>query len=203
MHYLLVPVKIKKSKLLWGNDMEELDIGKKLQKFRGMRGMSIRELSQCSGVTPSMLSQMERGLVNPSINTLKQIAHSLDVPMFLFFKEDDNKELVVHKGMRKVIGHPEEKDTVYELLTPDVSGMIEFCLMEIPPESESGTAAQKHNGEEVAYVLEGTVEIQIDAVTYSLIEGDSIRIPAMNFHKWMNRTEKPVKVIFAVTPPSF
>lgn len=183
--------------------MEELNIGKKLQEFRLKKGMRIRDLSNGSNVTPSMLSQIERGLVNPSINTLKQIAQALDVPMFLFFKEDESKEIVVRRDKRKTIGHPEELDTVYALLTPDVSGSIEFCMMTIPPRSESGSAAQSHSGEEVAYVLEGPIENLVDEVSYTLETGDSIRIPAMSVHKWINHMDCEAKVIFAVTPPSF
>ena len=82
--------------------MEELNIGKKIQDFRNARNTSVRELSKKSGITASMLSQIERGLVNPSINTLRAIANTLDVPLFYFFKEDPEKEeLVVRKNNRK------------------------------------------------------------------------------------------------------
>ncbi len=167
------------------------------------KGMSIRELSQHSGVTPSMLSQMERGLVNPSINTLRQIAQALDVPMFLFFKAEENRELVVRRDKQKTIGLPDQKDVVYALLTPDVSGNIEFCLMTIPARSESGKTAQSHTGEEVAYVIDGPVEILVDETSYMLGTGDSIRIPPLSVHKWMNHMDSPARVVFAVTPPSF
>lgn len=183
--------------------MEELNIGKKVQEFRVKRGISIRELSQNSNVTPSMLSQIERGLVNPSINTLKQIAQALDMPMFLFFKEDGGKEIIVRRDNRKTIGHPGQRDVLYELLTPDVSGSIEFCMMTIPPRSGGESVLQSHTGEEAAYVIEGPVEVVVDETSYTLETGDSIRIAAMSVHNWINHMDAPVKVIFAVTPPSF
>ena len=183
--------------------MDDLNIGKKMQAFRAKRGMSIREVSQQAGVTPSMLSQIERGLVNPSINTLKMISQALEMPMFLFFKEEGAKEMVVRRDKRKTIGHPEQADVLYSLLTPDVTGSIEFCMMEIPPRSGSESVAQSHSGEEVAYVLDGPVEIAVDETVYTLESGDSIRIPAMGVHNWVNHMDTPAKVIFAVTPPSF
>lgn len=183
--------------------MQDLNIGKRVQELRLKRNMSIRGLSQCSGMTPSMLSQIERGLVNPSINTLKLISQALDMPMFLFFKEDENKDLVVRRDKQKTIGRPDETDVVYSLLTPDVSGSIEFCLMSIPARSGAESPFQSHSGEEVAYVMEGPVEILVEDVSYTLETGDSIRIPPMNSHKWINHMDIPVKVIFAVTPPSF
>lgn len=186
-----------------GDYMGELNIGNKLQEFRMKRGMGVRELSRCANVTPSMLSQIERGLVNPSINTLKQIAQALDVPLFMFFKEDETKEIVVRRDQRKTIGHPEQRDTIYALLTPDVTGSIEFCMMTIPPRGDSGSAAQSHSGEEVSYVVEGPVEIFVDTESYTLETGDSIRIQPMASHKWINHMDDPATVIFAVTPPSF
>ena len=65
--------------------IEEIDLGKKIQDFRNMRSISLRELAKRAGTTASMLSQIERNLVNPSISTLKSIAQALEVPMFKFF----------------------------------------------------------------------------------------------------------------------
>lgn len=184
--------------------MDELNLGKKLKAFRTMRNISIRELSEKIDVTPSMLSQIERSLVNPSINTLLSISKALDIPIFNFFKEDfTNKELVVRRDKRKTIGLPEEEDVLYDLLTPDVSGNIEFCMMHIPPQRDAVKITQRHKGEEVAYIVEGTVDIIVDKIRYALNEGDSIRIPPLSEHIWENIYDKNVKVVFAVSPPSF
>ena len=47
--------------------MEDINLGKKVQDFRNKSGMSLRELAKRAGLTASMLSQIERDLVNPSI----------------------------------------------------------------------------------------------------------------------------------------
>ncbi|MCY8830199.1 helix-turn-helix domain-containing protein, partial [Bacillus atrophaeus] len=51
--------------------MDNIDIGKKIAKYRKAKGFSSKELANLSEITPSMLSQIERGLANPSIQTLK------------------------------------------------------------------------------------------------------------------------------------
>lgn len=184
--------------------MDGLYIGKKIQEFRSQRGFTMRELSLRSGITPSMLSQIERELVNPSINTLKALAKGLDVPLFCFFKDDgDGSDLVVRHNQHKTIGLPNQ-DVVYDLLTPNTIGPIEFCLMHIPSGSDSGGGAiQEHNGEEVAYILAGPVCLTLDTNTYILEVGDSVRIPAHTTHHWENQGDREALVIFAVTPPSF
>jgi transcriptional regulator with XRE-family HTH domain len=182
--------------------MAEINIGKKLQTFRAEKGMSIRELAQASGVTASMLSQIERGLANPSIKTLKDISETLNVPLYLFFKEEEETEIVVRKDKRRTMGKPEEQDTVYSLLTPGSMGNIEFCIMELHEGAESAKMVS-HIGEEVAYVLDGPIEVYVDENHYVLETGDSIRIAPQSLHKWANHSEKAAKIIFAISPPSF
>lgn len=183
--------------------MQDINIGAKVQEFRNQRKLSLRQLSAKAKLTPSMLSQIENNVVNPSINTLKEIARALDVPMFKFFQDSTLPEnLIVRKGQYKKIGNPGE-EVFYQLLTPDTSGNIEFCLMEIPPRSASADAPHEHNGEEVAYVIEGTVEICVGTREETMEAGDSIRIPALSPHRWVNTGEIPARVVFAVTPPGF
>lgn len=185
------------------NDILDLGLGKKIQNYRLNKKFTIKELAEKIGVTSSMLSQIERDLVNPSIATLRAISKALDVPLFMFFKEESSEELVVRKNSRKSIGLPESNEISYELLTPDTKGSIEFCLMDIPSNTCTEELGQSHQGEEVAFILKGKVEIIVGSRHYILEEGDSIRIPALIEHKWINSTNENVKVIFAITPPSF
>ena len=185
-------------------DKEKLKLGKKLQDFRTAKGLSIRELSKLTGITSSMLSQIEHDQVNPSINSLSTIAHALAVPIYRFFQEDEVSGPVVASGERKTIGRPDKGDVFYELLTPDTLGSIEFCMMIIPPNADTEKISHCHTGEEVAFLLEGSsVNIKIEENMYILNQYDSVRIKPHCTHAWKNNTDKPVKVIFAITPPSF
>lgn len=183
--------------------MQDINIGAKVQKFRQQRKLTLRQLATKSGITPSMLSQIENNVANPSVNTLKEITRALGVPMFKFFHDDILPEkMIVRRGHYKMIGNPEQ-EVFYQLLTPDVNGAIEFCLMDIPPHSASSDQPNEHEGEEVAYIIEGTVCIEVEDRQDRMEQGDSIRIPALSTHRWVNDTDEPVKVIFAVTPPGF
>ncbi|MGI5947780.1 MAG: helix-turn-helix domain-containing protein [Lachnospiraceae bacterium] len=184
--------------------MEELNIGKKLQELRSKNGISMRKLSAQAGITPSMLSQIENGQVNPSINTLRSLANALGAPLYHFFKEETEHTLVVTPTTRKIIGLKNKPEVVYELLTPDTQGSIEFCMMVIPPNSDSNSHPQSHIGEEVAFLYSGEiVNVEIDTQCFSLRQGDSIRIPGQAQHIWHNPSSSPVQIIFAITPPSF
>lgn len=183
--------------------MSELNIGQKVQEFRKKSGMSLRELAAQAELSPSMLSQIESNSVNPSINTLKNISEALRVPLFQFFKEDvPTDNVVVRRGESRIIGR-EGEEVLYKLLTPDTSGAIEFCLMEIPAGTASSDMPREHDGEEVAYVVRGATDILLGGVNYHLNEGDSIKIAPSAPHQWINREKEDVAVIFAVTPPGF
>ena len=182
---------------------EELNIGLKVQQFRKQSGLSLRELAARVELSPSMLSQIENGAVNPSINTLKNIAQALRVPLFRFFKEEPPAErLIVRRGENRIIGHPGEQ-VLYKLLTPTVDCAIEFCLMELPARTASSEADREHTGEEVTYVISGQAELHLQGSVYRLTAGDSVQIPPSTPHRWVNDSDEEFRAVFAITPPSF
>lgn len=184
--------------------MSETSLGKKIQSIRLSKGMSVRKTAGLAEITPSMLSQIENDQVNPSIITLRAIADVLKTPLYLLFQEDADKDPVVHPENRLTIGVKTEPDIRYELLTPDNRGNIEFCMMFIPATMSSYRDARSHEGEEVAYMLSGEeVVLEIDNTELFLASGDSVRIPPHAKHVWHNRTQSEVRVIFAISPPSF
>lgn len=184
--------------------MVEVDISKNITTYRKMKDLTIKELATLTGVTPSLLSQIEKGTANPSINTLKQISYALDIPIFNFFINDDtNEELVVRSNNRRKLQLSEDDNSVYELLTPNSKGIIEFSMMRIPPHKSSSKELSSHKGEEVAYLAEGSVNLYIMNSVIELNCGDSVKIPPHTNHKWENISEDYCEVIFAITPPTF
>jgi transcriptional regulator with XRE-family HTH domain len=67
-------------------------LGERLRKLRQERGCTLQQVSEGSGLTPSFLSRLERGIVNISVGNLRKVAAFFDVPMSYFFAE----ELVPH-----------------------------------------------------------------------------------------------------------
>lgn len=184
--------------------MSDVNIGEKIIEYRNQRKMTIKEVATITGVTPSLLSQIERGLSNPSINTLKLISKALDVPLFYFFKENKNsEELVVRKDKRIKLTFPENNNLMYEMLSPSSNGDIQLMSMDLTPNTSTSEELMNHIGEEVATVLDGKVDLILENEVITLNQGDSVKIlPHMN-HKWVNNYAQTSKIIFAVTPPSF
>lgn len=184
--------------------MDDINIGEKILEYRKAKNLTIRDLAKLADVTPSLLSQIERGLANPSLNTLKTIAKSLGVPLFTFFSTPvKTKELVIRADKRKKMILPDSENVIYELLSPDLNGSIEFALMKLTPHSHSSKELMEHEGEEAAFVLEGKIKLYLDDNITILNNGDSVRIPGGTKHKWENPYDVDTSIIFAITPPSF
>lgn len=184
--------------------MSEIDIGAKIQQFRKQKDITLTALSEMTQLSTSMLSQLERGLANPSINTLKIIADALDVALFEFFVESPKVSsfFVTPEERRKLI-LPENEEVIYEFLVPDLNGSIEYCIMTLQPGAISAAKRMSHKGEEVGYILEGSMTLSLDSMDKPLNTGDSFKLPPFTSHRWINHTDKVAKLLFAVTPPSF
>lgn len=179
--------------------MSDINIGEKISQIRKNKDLSVRKLAELSNVTASMLSQIERGIANPSVNSLKSIASALDVPLFTFFTSEVVKEdLIVRKNNRKKVILPESDNVIYELLAPGISDNFEFAIMTLDPDTCSSNGDIHHSGYELAYVLEGEATLYLDDEEFILHKEDSVKISAGIRHRWENKSNKVVKVLFAV-----
>ncbi len=184
--------------------MGKIDIGAKILQYRRQKGFTIKELAKKTKLTSSMLSQIERGNANPSINSLRIIAKALDIPLVNFFEDEDNVDnLVVKANQRKKLMMPCNRGFVYESLSPNLSGKIQMVLLKLNPGEETTETMMSHDGEEAALVLDGKIKIYLEDGVFELDSGDSIRIPPGKPHKWENIDSSTVTVIFAISPPSF
>ncbi|WP_373599352.1 helix-turn-helix domain-containing protein [Paraclostridium bifermentans] len=179
--------------------MDNIDIGEKISHIRKQKSLSIRDLAKLADVTPSLLSQLERGLSNPSLNTIKAISKALDVPLFTFFIDEvDNKELIVRKDNRKKVIFPKNNDIVFEVLSPESANSVEFAIVNLVKNSTISNELMSHKSIELAYVLEGKVKIYIENDEFILESGDSVTIPPGTNHRWENPFNELARIIFSI-----
>lgn len=179
-----------------------MDIGKRIRNLRHMRKMTLRELAGKTNLTISYLSQVERNLLTPSLNSLVKIAEALKVSVIqLFLEESVPSNPVIKKNQRKKIILP-NSHVVFELLSPP-HGTVEVLLAEMKPKQGEKDELVSHEGEECVYVIQGTLELKLGEKTYFVEEGDSIYFQASIPHRFSNPTEKLLKLLVAAYPPSF
>ena len=153
-----------------------LELGPRIRALRLERRLTLQAVAEQAGVSQSLISQVERGLASPSINTLRRIAGALGVPIAALFLGGDmsddesdgaGRRLVVRRHERKGLNIPRSK-VVYELLTPDLNRKIEFIWIEYEPGAISHPEPMSHPGEENAVCLEGSVVVTIDQQEFVL-----------------------------------
>ena len=192
-----------------------MEIGEKVKTLRLANRITLNELSQKSGVSKSLLSQIERNISVPTVTTLQKIANAFGIPISGMFSEnkqvarttspnrnDTNSEgvMVVRKGGRKRLIMP--WGAWQEMLCPDLRHRIEFIFLHYPV----GAKVEEfytHDGEECGMVLEGRFKGTIGDQEIILEPGDSIYYDSSIPHRWENIGETEVRAIWAITPPSF
>ena len=183
---------------------KEINVGITIKNIRKAKKLLLKDVALKCGISSSMLSQIEKGNANPSLNTIKSIAQVLEVPLFKFFIDSEKENYEFHllkKDDRKIIS---TEYVTYELLSPDVETNIECMQMTlIGKNAETSVKPMAHKGEEIAVLLNGKVKLTIGKFSVVLSSGDSIHIPSMAPQKWTNLHSEKSVVIFSVSHPEF
>jgi len=178
-------------------------LGPKVRELRKQRNMTMGELAQATGLTPSALSQIERGRVDPAIRTLRAIADALRVPVFHFFLEEPSPSIVVRKDERAHFTFP-DRNVVNELLTPDLQRNLEMMTATLAPGTSTADAPMGHAGDECLFVLYGQALLEVGGSQYLLDAEDSIYIDAGVPHRITNPSDaETLRYVAAITPPAF
>lgn len=181
---------------------DSVALGRLVRSLRVERGMSVGTLSEAAGVSAGGISQIERGLGNPSFITLVKLAYGMGVPVGSFLRTDTEVSgLVVRANQRKRLVPSE--GLVYELLTPDLNRRLEVLRVQIACGFDNSEQPFVHEGEECVHLLAGRLLIYLDGDEYRLERGDSITYNPSIPHWYKNPFSRPGIIISSVTPPSF
>lgn len=194
-----------------------MDLPKKIRKLRKEQKLTLNNLAVKSGLSSTYLSQIERGLSNPSIGVLKKIADAMNTNLVSLMgfdetegetketelqKKDEKKVAVVKNDRRKMLVYPGGLRKAF-LLTPDLRRKMEVLLTYEEPQQKAEEDWYQHEGEEFGLILEGRYEVTVEDQTYILEEGDSIYFQSQLPHKMRSIGEKTAKTLWVIAPPSF
>lgn len=183
--------------------MQTNQLGKTVLNYRKKTNMTIRQLAEYSGISASLISQIERGKANPTLSVLNILADTLNVPLFtLFINDIDTDRLISRKRDRKKIYRQDAVHTVQDILTPDfMKAHIKLLMMDLKADSVTTHSYYQHeNEEEIAVVMEGEVYVELEGKQYELFEGDVVRIPSHIRHRFLNKSRHLTHVLFVLTP---
>jgi transcriptional regulator with XRE-family HTH domain len=182
-------------------------VGNQVRTLRKEKSLTLTQLAERTGLSPAIVSQVERGLANPSFTTLAQLAHGLEIPVGRFFLgQDETKSPVVRKNQRRNLKGVARKavgEAVYELLTPDLNGSIEAHWIVSPPGHDTSATPFRHGGEEFGIILSGRKDVYLDGECHTLEAGDAITYSSNIPHWYINRYEETCVAIWVNSPPTW
>jgi transcriptional regulator with XRE-family HTH domain len=155
-------------------------IGAVIRRARSARGLTLDELAGMVGLSVTFLSRIERGLIACSIGNLLEIAGVLQVrPAELFADIEGEDRTRAYRVVRSIDAVPsKDADANYawhKLASGIGEQRLETFLLELSTKPRKPTLVA-HPGEEMCFVLEGSVEFQVGDETIALERGDSIHL---------------------------
>jgi transcriptional regulator with XRE-family HTH domain len=186
---------------------QELQVGLRLRHQRMSLRMTLRDLADQAGCSESMLSKVENGRALPSLTTLHRICQVLGLTVSrLLSKSGEPPGVVARAGERPVTNvqavRPNSGIKVEQLIPVDPANLLEGNILLIAPGSGADQLIT-HPGEEVGYVLEGTLEVTVGPETYTVSVGDSVYYRSELPHGFFNPGPESARVLMISTPPTF
>jgi transcriptional regulator with XRE-family HTH domain len=196
-------------------------IGGKLRAERERQGITVREMARRVDVSPSLVSQIERGLVRPSVGTLWSMTTQLGLAMDGLFTCTErgasateqapdisrigNAVPIRHASAVVQRGHNRQHirlagGVAWERLTAAPDGQVEFLHVRYEAGAEScpENSFFRHGGREYAYVLDGRLGLQIGFDRYELSPGDSVSFESHNPHRLWAIGDRPATAIWVI-----
>lgn len=180
-----------------------INIGRKIKELREERGLSLRQLSELIGVSPSHIQKIETNQITPSVTIMIKIARGFGKDIGYFLGETEAPHEVSFQpsaGRRKVpVGEP---DITIELLSEGIVEQIfQPMILIIPPGEKLGPREIVHEGEEWQFCLQGKVRFTIRDKTYTLKRGDALHFKSHITHHWENIGQKEARLLMVCSPP--
>lgn len=189
------------------HEVKSLHIGKKIRELRKKGGLVLQDLSDRTGLSKPLLSQIEKEVVSPPIATLLKISKALNTNISFFFQNDgpEEKVVVVRKDESKVIDSRyfgrEESGYYYEALAfKKPKKYMEPFLVEFKRKRVDQLSYFSHDGEEFIYLLEGTLEFRTEGQQYILQPGDSLYFESSIPHAYRALERRNARALSVIYP---
>ncbi|MCH4034589.1 MAG: cupin domain-containing protein [Lachnospiraceae bacterium] len=176
-------------------------IGSRIRDLRNRNGLTQQELADRTELTKGFISQLERGQVTPSVETLLDLIECLGTSPAEFFKEEKEEQVVFHEAeyFEKV---DEGGNRTLWLVPPAQKFEMEPILVELTPHG-SLEMDKPHAGEEFGYCLAGKLAVYLGDNVYHVRAGESFYYRTTVNHRVANPGSRPAKFLWISTPPQF
>jgi len=170
-------------------------VGLNLRRLRTERNLSLGQLAELSEVSKVMLSQIEKGETNPTINTIWKIANGLKVPYTALLEQPKREAAVVKKSE---IGMQADSDGHYRVYCYyENTPVRNFELFQIELDAGCSFTSTGHAEklQEYILVLEGELTLTVDGQSHTLGPDESICFTASGSHTYLAGGERNLRAV--------
>jgi transcriptional regulator with XRE-family HTH domain len=185
--------------------LKSYSIGPKVRSIRLKKKMGLVELGRHSGLSPAMLSKIERGQLFPTLPTLLRIAMVFSVGLDYFFTAEKDKPVIGIARHRDRIRFPEKpgaRDAAYEFESldfPAVQRLLNSYFAEFFEVAPKQLRPHQHPGAEFTYVLSGTLTVHIADEEHELETRDAIYFDSTVPHAYRKTGGKICSALIVTT----
>jgi transcriptional regulator with XRE-family HTH domain len=184
-------------------DDEVQKLGAYIKSKRIELGFSLRDLAATTGLSATFLSNVERGVANPTLDSLRKVSNALNTPILYMADSIRETSPVVRRDQRRNLSL--SNGTIrYEILTPTLNKKMVLFQARVTPEDGNivvGPLAEPT--EECLVMLKGRISITVNGQAYELEAGDSIYFEGHNLESLIVIGDEEASYISAITPPVF
>lgn len=187
--------------------LSSYDLGNKLRQLRLKKKIALVDLGKHTGLSASMISQLENGKLVPTLPTLARIAMVFDVGLDHFFTDKRRKRLFSVVKATERMKFPDRSDSptpgyYFECLAFSAQDKsLQAYLAEFPLRNPNESAEHMHEGAEFFHVIEGVVGIRYQDEEYVMETGDSVYFDSSAPHAYRGIGTATAKAIVITTPP--
>lgn len=185
--------------------LDTVEMGERVRTLRLRAGWSTSELAVRAGLSAGVISQIERGLGNPSLKTLERLRVSLGVSLMTLIEgtpaRGDDPSFVRRLGARPhlTVG-PLAVDKA--ILSPAGTEGLRLLLVTLPIGARIDEMIRE-DGQKAGLVLRGRVRLVVDHESCILTEGDSFQFSAALPHVLWNDGPRPAEIVWIMAGPAF
>jgi len=173
-------------------------IGQKIKNLRLHKGLTQEELGERTDLSKGYISQLERDLSSPSIETLFDLLEVLGVSPHEFFAEGAEQKIVYTREDATVSADVERGYHISWLIPESNETEMEPVLLVLDPHG-AFKQYEPSAAETFIYVLEGEVELVFGDQAFKAKAGETLYYLATEPHQLKNETERPVRMLVTAT----
>ena len=180
-------------------------LGEKLRTLRLRKSMGLVELGQHTGLSPAMLSKLERSKLYPTLPTLMRIAMVFGVGLEYFFTDERKRHVVAIVRKKERLRFPENSgggNIAYNFESLDFKATerkLNAFYAEFEPISPEKARQHQHAGVELLYLISGTLQLTIGSEIYTLEAGDAAYFDSGVRHSYHRASKGPCTAVIVTT----